>query len=223
MLLALDTATDVVTVAVCDATGVRGHRAGTGPRRHAEVLAPLVAGALADAGVRGPDLEAVWVGVGPGAYTGLRVGVATAQVLAAVWDVAVHGACSLDALAVQAVHEHPARCADGVLVVTDARRRQVFWARYSGAGVRLDGPTVDAPADVPYRTMPSVGSGALAHPELFPVALPPATPDAAWLARGALAGTICALVVQPLYLRRPDVTTGSRPKTVLQPAGPSHP
>ncbi len=220
VLLALDTATEVVTVAVHDGARVVAHRTGTGARRHAEALVPLVSAALVDAGVAGPRLEAIWVGVGPGAYTGLRVGLATAQALGVVWAVPVHGACSLDALAVQAVGEQPARCSDGVLVVTDARRRQVFWARYGPDGARVDGPAVDAPADVPHRELPSVGSGALAHPELFPSAMAPATPDASWLAQGVLEGIIGPEPPTPLYLRRPDVTVGSPPKAALPPGRP---
>jgi tRNA threonylcarbamoyl adenosine modification protein YeaZ len=226
VLLAWDTSTDVVTVALHDGTAVVGHRTGSGARRHAEVLTPLIASLLADAGIRGTDLDGLAVGVGPGAYTGLRVGLVTAEALALSWGIGVRGACSLDALAVQAVSESPRRYPDGLLVVTDARRRQVFWARYNADGARVSGPAVDAPnglsAAIPGTgTLPAVGSGAIAHRERFASTLEPTHPDAGWLAHGLAASTITALPVAPLYLRQPDVTTGSGPKSVLQTGRPS--
>lgn len=218
MLLAWDTSSDRVTVALHDGNRVVGHRTGVGARRHAEVLTPLVGQVLADAGVDGRDLAAIVVGVGPGAYTGLRVGLVTAQALGASWAVPVRGGCSLDVLAFQAVHEHERRCVDGLLVVTEGGRRQVFWARYTAQGVRVSGPTVSAPADVEHRGMPCVGSGALAHRELFPAALEPSHPDAGWLARGMVDGRIAEQPVAPLYLRQPDVTVAATVKPVLQPS-----
>jgi tRNA threonylcarbamoyl adenosine modification protein YeaZ len=203
VLLALDTATPAVSVALHDGSAVRVRRRGAPGRRHAEVLTPLVAEVLAEAGVAGPSLDAVVVGVGPGAYTGLRVGLATAAALGLAFDVPVHGACTLDALAAQAGLPGEA------LVVTDARRRQVFWGRYVD-GRRVTGPRVAAPHDVPGRGVPAVGGGALAHPDAFPRACGPEHPDAAWLAAGVLAGSIEVLPVEPVYLRQPDVTLAPR-------------
>lgn len=217
MLLAWDTSSDRVTVALHDGHRVVAHRTGLGARRHAEVLTPLVGQVLADAGVDGRDLRAIAVGVGPGAYTGLRVGLVTAQALAASWSVPLRGGCSLDMLAVQAVHEHERWCADGLLVVTEGGRRQVFWARYSPQGARVSGPVVSAPADVEHRGLPCFGSGARAHREIFPLALEPSHPDAGWLARGLLDGRIVEQPVAPLYLRQPDVTVTTAVKPVLQP------
>lgn len=223
MLLAWDTSTDVVTVALHDRTTVVGHRTGRGARRHAEVLTPLIASLLADAQMQGSDLDYLAVGVGPGAYTGLRVGLVTAEALGLAWGVPVRGACSLDALAAQAVAEHPHRYPDGLLVVTDARRRQVFWARYNVDGARVSGPAVDTPDAVAAQTsvgLPAVGSGAAAHRELFPSALEPTHPDAGWLAQGLTNGTVTPLPVVPLYLRQPDVTVPAGAKPVLQPGRP---
>lgn len=220
MLLALDTSTDVVTVAVHDGARVVAHRTGSGVRRHAEVLAPLVAQVLSGAELAGPDLGGIVVGVGPGAYTGLRVGLATAQALSLAWSVPVSGACGLDAMAVQTLHAHPARFPHGLLVVTDARRRQVFWARYTAGGQRVGGPAVGLAESVPSRELPAVGSGALAHPDQFAETLEPVMPDAGWLARGVLAGQVLAQPVAPVYLRQPDVTVAGRGKPVLQPGGP---
>ena len=220
VLLAFDTSTDVVTVALHDGTRVVGHRTGSGVRRHAEVLSPLAAEVLGGAGLSGSRLDGIGVGVGPGAYTGLRVGLVTAQALSVAWSVPARGACSLDAIAVQAFHEHPARFPHGFLVVTDARRRQVFWARYTAEGQRVAGPAVGRADSVPSRELPAVGSGALAHHDLFGETLEPAGPDAGWLARGLLDGSIPAQPVAPVYLRQPDVTVAGAAKPVLQPGAP---
>ena len=216
MLLGWDTSTDTVTVAVHDGSEIRSHRTGSATRRHAEVLTPLVADALAAAGVTGAELSGIVVGVGPGAYTGLRVGLVTAQTLGWTWHVEVHGVCSLDALAVQAVAEHPSRTRDGVVVVTDARRRQVFWARYDGAGRRVAGPHVAAPDTVATNGLPVVGSGARAHPALFPDGRERVTPDAGWMLRGVAGGVVTRGPVEPVYLRQPDVTVAAGAKQVLQ-------
>jgi tRNA threonylcarbamoyl adenosine modification protein YeaZ len=216
VLLAWDTATDVVTVAVHGEGQVLAHRTGTGTRRHAEVLTPLICDALGAVGARGHDLTEIVAGSGPGAYTGLRVGLVTAQALSLAWGIPAYGVCSLDALAVQAVREHPRRYPDGVLVVTDARRNQVFWARYDGSGSRRAGPSVSAPESVPGGDGPCVGSGALAHREIFPRALEPSRSDAGWLAAGVAAGVIARGPLLPLYLRQPDVTLPAGAKPVLQ-------
>jgi tRNA threonylcarbamoyl adenosine modification protein YeaZ len=220
MLLAWDTSTDEVTLALVDGGDVLGQRAGRGARRHAEVLAPLVGELLSAAGITGPDLDALVVGVGPGAYTGLRVGLVTAHALAWTWGVSAVGACSLDAVAVRAVTEHGATCSDGVRVVTDARRGQVFTAAYDGSGRRRSGPTVGDPASICDADVPVVGSGVLRYPQWCTSTLPDdrhADPDAAWLARGVAEGLIEQRDLTPLYLRQPDVTVGAGAKPVLQP------
>ena len=97
------------------------------------------------------------MGTGPATFTGLRVGLVTARTLAYAWAVPVEGVCSLDAIG--AVH---GTCT----VVTDARRREVYWARYDN-GVRLDGPAVAAPLDVPV-TGNVVGRGGPLYPDVFP-------------------------------------------------------
>ena len=82
------------------------------------------------------DLEAIVVGCGPGPFTGLRVGMATAAAYGHALGLPVHGVCSLDAIGIVA--------GGNLLVVTDARRREVYWARYRD-GVRVEGPAVAAP------------------------------------------------------------------------------
>ncbi len=104
------------------------------------LLTPNVIAAVADAGLTMADLDAVVVGCGPGPFTGLRVGMATAAAYGHALGVPVYGVCSLDAIGVLTTGD--------VLVVTDARRREVYWARYRD-GVRIDGPGVSAAADVP--------------------------------------------------------------------------
>ena len=144
-----------------DSIDVLAERVTVDARAHAEQLTPNVLAALADAGITVTDLDAVVVGCGPGPFTGLRVGMATAAAYGHALGIPVYGVCSLDAIGVDTAGE--------VLVVTDARRREVYWARYRD-GVRIDGPAVSAPADVP------TGAGAVAgspeHAALF--ALPPA-------------------------------------------------
>src|SRR5690606_32864393 len=111
------------------------------PRAHAELLADMVSRALGTADIAGADLDEIVVGTGPAPFTGLRVGLVTARTLAAVWQVELAGVCSLDALGAEA-RDH----GDEVTVVTDARRREVYWATYV-AGRRTAGPAVAAPAE----------------------------------------------------------------------------
>ncbi|MGB7504473.1 MAG: tRNA (adenosine(37)-N6)-threonylcarbamoyltransferase complex dimerization subunit type 1 TsaB, partial [Mycobacterium sp.] len=144
LVLAVDTATPAVTAGVVrldgDVVEVLAEQVTVDARAHAERLTPNIVGALRDAEVVVDQLDAVIVGCGPGPFTGLRVGMATAAAFGHALGVPVRGVCSLDAIAVGTVGE--------VLVVTDARRREVYWARYRD-GVRVDGPAVNAAADVP--------------------------------------------------------------------------
>jgi len=148
------------------------------------------------------------VGLGPGPFTGLRVGIATARVLASVVGVPLRGVCSLDVLAAQyAAHQPPG----SFVVATDARRKEVYWARYDAAGVRLEGPEVSSPDGVP--PLPTVGPGAQLYSDRLDAVLGPRVLDPGVLAaRGwqlADAGT------EPLYLRRPDAALPTRRKSVL--------
>ncbi|HEX2402620.1 MAG TPA: tRNA (adenosine(37)-N6)-threonylcarbamoyltransferase complex dimerization subunit type 1 TsaB [Mycobacterium sp.] len=183
MILAIDTSTPAVTagVAKLDGMEVLAERVTVDARAHAEQLTPNVLGALADAGLTVDDLGVVVVGCGPGPFTGLRVGMATAAAYGHALDIPVHGVCSLDAIGINTAGE--------ALVVTDARRREVYWARYRD-GVRVDGPAVNAPADVP---------GAAEALEL-----PPVYPRVAGLVRAVADWTAEPAPLVPLYLRRPD-------------------
>ena len=139
LVLAIDTSTPAVTAGVVADGHVLAERVTVDARAHAERITPNVLAAIADAGRSMADLNAVVVGCGPGPFTGLRVGMATAAAYGHALGIPVYGVCSLDAIGGQTTGE--------VLVVTDARRREVYWARYRD-GVRVDGPEVNAPADV---------------------------------------------------------------------------
>lgn len=207
LVLALDTAS-VVNVGL--ARGAQVLAVATVPDRmaHAEQLMPLVADVLARAGVRVADLDRIVVGLGPGPFTGLRVGVVTAQILGTVTGVGRHGVCSLDVLAAEYAATGPA---GEFLVATDARRREVYWAGYASDGTRLSGPAVDRPDAVPRR--PTIGPAV----DLYPDQLD-GVPGPRRLDPGVMAVQSSALPdagPEPLYLRRPDATEPSRPKSVL--------
>ncbi len=205
LVLAIDTATPAVTAGVLRVgreVTVLAERVTRDPRAHAESLTPNVLGALADSGVSMADLDAVVVGCGPGPFTGLRVGMATAAAYGHALDIPVFGVCTLDAIGLAAVGAAPG----DVLVVTDARRREVYWARYRD-GVRLGGPAVAAAADVPVDGVVAV-AGSPDHAALFglPV-VGPSVPGCAGLVAAVADLDAEPDPLVPLYLRRPDAKT----------------
>lgn len=211
MLLALDTASPTVTVAVADGAQVLAEERSSVALRHGEHLAPLITQVLTAAGLRPGDLSAIVVGVGPGPFTGLRVGLVTARTLGQVLEVPVYGACSLDVLALEAVDTGIVD--EPFVVATDARRKEVHWATYDAEGARLDEPAVDRPVEVA-TDLPVVGEGALLYPDAFPRAVGPTRPSAAWLARLVTEERAELFDPEPLYLRRPDAVANTRPKAV---------
>lgn len=230
LLLAVDTSGAGVAVALHDGRAVLAERFHADARHHAELLTPAISAVLSAADAGRADLTDVAVGVGPGPFTGLRVGIVTARVLALTLGVTVHGVCSLDALALDAAQEPGVRpaldAADGRFVVaTDARRREVFWAGYrtsgDGAVVREQGPDVGAAADVPLDGRPAVGRGAALYAAALGEPVPGAPLDVTGgaVARSAVraldAGT-GLLPVEPLYLRRPDAVAPGPRKRVLR-------
>ncbi len=222
LILAFDTATPAVTVALRDEHHLLAQESAVDSRHHGELLAPAIASVLAAAGVTVADLTAVAVGTGPGPYTGLRAGLVTAQVLGSALGLDVHGVCTLDIIAAQA---RSAASGREFLVATDARRREVYWARYSPAAERLSGPDVHLPAELP-AGYPIAGEGPVRYPELAQAGEPigPKYPDAASLAELAAAHLLAgrpASPAQPLYLRRPDAREPGRPKRVTPPAAPA--
>jgi tRNA threonylcarbamoyladenosine biosynthesis protein TsaB len=213
IVLAIDTATPAVTAGLVRRTGSRletlAERVSFDARGHAERLTPNVVDALAEAGLTFADVEAVVVGCGPGPFTGLRVGMATAAAYGHALDIPVYGVCSLDAIG--------GRTSGEVLVVTDARRREVYWARYLD-GTRVAGPAVDAPGDVAAGPARAV-AGSPEHTSLFD--LPRV--DEVYPTPAGLVGAVGdwdaeppALV--PLYLRRPDAKPVGEREPVGEPA-----
>ncbi|MCB0934416.1 MAG: tRNA (adenosine(37)-N6)-threonylcarbamoyltransferase complex dimerization subunit type 1 TsaB [Mycolicibacterium sp.] len=202
LVLAIDTATPAVTAAVVrrDDTGiaVAAQRVRVDARAHAELLTPNVLASVAEADLRMADLDAVVVGCGPGPFTGLRVGMATAAAYGHALGVPVHGVCSLDAIGVLTTGE--------VLVATDARRREVYWARYRD-GVRVEGPEVGAAADIAVGAADRVAGPPEVAAGFGLPGIEPHYPTAAGLvaAVGDWAAEPGPLL--PLYLRRPDAKT----------------
>ena len=225
LLLGLDTATPAVTVALHDGVHPLAQLVTVDAHRHAELLAPAIAKVIADAGAAQRDLTGIVAGVGPGPYTGLRVGLVTARVLGAALGIPVYGLCTLDAIAADVAGDvagfEGAGAGDGdFLVATDARRRELYWARYDGTGRRIVGPEVSKPAEIPVAGLPAAGEGPMLYPELLPRGLGPAYPAAATLCRIAVAALAAGdpgkvlLPPEPLYLRRPDVREPGTPKRV---------
>jgi tRNA threonylcarbamoyl adenosine modification protein YeaZ/ribosomal-protein-alanine acetyltransferase len=200
LILAIDTATPAVTAGVLADGEVLAQRINIDARGHDERITPNVLAALADAGLAMNDLHAVVVGCGPGPFTGLRVGMATAAAYGHALGIPVHGVCSLDAIGGQT--------AGAALVVTDARRRELYWARYRDR-VRVRGPAVAAAADVdpgPARVV----AGSPEHAALFD--LPrcgPAYPTPSGLVAAVTDWSASPRPLRPLYLRRPDAKAPS--------------
>jgi tRNA threonylcarbamoyl adenosine modification protein YeaZ len=215
-LLALDTATPAVTVALHDGTSVLASSNQVDARRHGELLLPAVDRVLAEAGTRLDAVTGVVVGVGPGPYTGLRVGLMTADTFGLALGVPVHGLCTLDALAYEAAGTD---IGGPFVVATDARRKEVYWARYEDPRTRVTEPAVDRPADLADAVagLPAVGAGAALYPDAFPDVRGPEHVSAAALAALAaerLAAGAELLPPRPLYLRRPDAQVPKNYKVV---------
>ena len=232
--MAFDTATPAVTVALRGDEGVLAEHTEIDARRHGELLAPAIEKVLADAGRARTDVTGIAVGVGPGPFTGLRVGLMTARALGDALEIPVYGVCTLDILAAAVVlagrgdgeAEEGAAAAGGVgeafAVATDARRREVYWAAYDLTGRRETEPGVDRPGEIAERLagLGVAGQGPQLYPEQFPDALDPALPSAAVLAE--LAARLLRerpdelLPPHPLYLRRPDAVEPTGHKSVTQ-------
>jgi tRNA threonylcarbamoyl adenosine modification protein YeaZ len=210
LVLALDTATPTLVAGLArwsldGGTEVLAERAVPSGTKHAELLTPAISGVLADAGLAMADVEAVVTGLGPGPFTGLRVGVVTAAAVADARGLPVVGVCSLDAIG-----------SGARTVVTDARRKEVYWAAYDASGARVDGPAVVRPEEL-QRLGPFVGDPRFVERLGAPVE--PADVTTAGLLRAAapqLADPSSAGPLLPLYLRRPDATPPTGIKAVSQ-------
>ena len=213
LVLAVDTATSAVTAGLARLPAVScpevlAERVTVNARAHGELLMPSVCEVMAIAGVGMRDLDAVVCGAGPGPFTGLRVGMVTAAALGDALSIPVYPVCSLDAIAYRAGAGSP------LLVVTDARRREVYWARYDGTGLRVDGPHVDRPENVPLAGTSRMAGGcdALGLP-----VVPPQHPDPGALvavAAAALRSQAPPAALTPWYLRRPDAVPPGPAKRV---------
>ncbi|MBV9023964.1 MAG: tRNA (adenosine(37)-N6)-threonylcarbamoyltransferase complex dimerization subunit type 1 TsaB [Streptomycetaceae bacterium] len=219
LLLAFDTATPAVTAAVHDGTTVLAESTSIDARRHGELLMPAVDCVLREAGAELDAVTGIVVGVGPGPYTGLRVGLVTAAAFGDALGIPVHGICTLDGLAYASGIDGP------FVVATDARRKEVYWAHYAGPRTRSSDPAVDRPGDIATQVagLPAVGAGAALYPEVFTDIRAPADQSA-----GALAALAAAKLAEgepfenegglpalPLYLRRPDAQVPAAYKAVL--------
>jgi tRNA threonylcarbamoyladenosine biosynthesis protein TsaB len=223
LTLAVDTATPQMSASIGDGEKLLASFRSLAGRRHGETLAPGVAFLCAAAGVALPDLEMVAVDAGPGLFTGLRVGLATAKALAAALGVKVQPFISTDVLAFP--HRHRDR---PVAAVVDARRHEVFWALYDSAGRRQGEPRVDAPdaaaAALLQRTdqgagLLVVGDGALRYRETLAAvpgaqiggeewAYPCADTVLAMAATHPADSALDPLTVTALYGRQADVRIG---------------
>ncbi|SOC49058.1 tRNA threonylcarbamoyl adenosine modification protein YeaZ [Blastococcus aggregatus] len=215
LVLALDTATPTLVAGVArwspEATEVLAERAVPSGTKHAELLTPAIRAALDDAGVALAEIDAVVTGLGPGPFTGLRVGIVTAAALADARGLPVVGVCSLDAVG-----------SGARTVVTDARRKEIYWAAYDAAGVCVEGPDVVRPAELG-RPGPFVGDPAFA--ERLGAEVVEAQVTTAGLLRAASAqladpalfdGPTPPAPLVPLYLRRPDAVPPTTIKAVTQ-------
>ncbi|PZS31931.1 MAG: tRNA (adenosine(37)-N6)-threonylcarbamoyltransferase complex dimerization subunit type 1 TsaB [Pseudonocardiales bacterium] len=226
LVLAIDTSTPAVTAAVGEvgdggAPALLAQRVTVDARRHGELLTPSIEAVLSESGCAPGDLAAVVAGVGPGPFTGLRIGLVSAAALADALGLPTYGVCSLDAIA-HAPAGMTARMPGGLLVATDARRREIYWAVYGPDGARLVDPSVSRPADVPVDgCVLARGAGAQLYADVLglPVEEPAHPPALALitLAAGRVSAGAPSEVLTPLYLRRPDATEPALAKPALGP------
>ena len=206
MLLAIDTSAGTGVAVVDRDRGIIAEGSEADTRRHAEVIGELIRLVLDDAGVPIAELSGVVAGMGPGPFTGLRVGIAAANTFALAAAKPVVRVVSHDGVA----WGHYASHGSGpLLVVTDARRREVYWSAYAGADeqglpIRVHGPALSRPDDLPqeYSTFTRV--------------------DAAEVSAGSLGLLAEGLFLhgrhfegpEPLYLRAPDAVVPGLQKRV---------
>jgi tRNA threonylcarbamoyl adenosine modification protein YeaZ len=244
-MLALDTSSVALSVALLWggeaepetvlSNGQHQLRARTGPMSqehtelagnlHGERLAPMIDELMGELDAVPKDLGAIAVGLGPGPFTGLRVGVVTAGAMGDALGVPTYGICSLDAIAWACPSD-----GNDLVVATDARRKQVYWRRYDAERVPTTDPDIAIPQELARslhgRVMRVAGAGAHLYAETFGafdlISYPP-DPDATKYPSAAGIGRLVyerALAgeppdeLTPLYLRRPDAKVPGKPKAV---------
>ena len=210
VILAIDTSAGTSVALVAHNGDVLATHDTLDTMRHAEVVGQAIMNVLADAGVMASEVRLVAGGVGPGPFTGLRVGLAAAVAFATARGIDLHPTVSHDAIAGGWFEQQGSGdLTIGLRVVTDARRKEVYWSDYagitSGIPVRLAGPAVAKPDDLP----PPVGEGSLNTVNAAAVS----AIQLALVAR-AEQGSGITRAFQPLYLRSPDVTLSQGPKRV---------
>lgn len=216
LALVIDTSTPAVSAGLVrvhpDRVELVAEQVAVDGRAHGELLAPAIAGVLA--GTRVAELTAIVVGLGPGPFTGLRVGLMTAATIGQASGRPTYGVCSLDAIG---------RDSQGdVLVATDARRKEIYWARYAD-GARISEPAVGRPAEVlamlAHTPTACLGDGALLYQDVLgqPAQPPryPALRALAELAADRVRTGAPSEQLTPLYLRRPDAVEPTVRKAVL--------
>jgi tRNA threonylcarbamoyl adenosine modification protein YeaZ len=215
LALGIDTSTPLVSVALVSGDGLVVRREELASNKHGEVLAAFIDEVLHDAGAVAADVGAVGVGLGPGPFTGLRVGIVTAAAMSDALDIPAYGVCSLDM--VDGTHD------GGALVVSDARRRQLYWAAYNSDGVRQEGPEIGFPQDVAEHVRGRVTEVAGPASTLYADAFAgfriaePCWPDTARIAvhaRSQCQSELSPEPLTPMYLRRPDAREPGPPKRV---------
>lgn len=176
-ILAIDTSASRTSVVIIENGEVVFSEFRDGAMSHGPALPELV-----QAAIKNREITQVLVGMGPGPYTGLRVGITFAQTFAWAQNIPIRGFCSLDAIAAQ-VNE------SDFIVTIDARRKEVYWARYTNR-IRVEGPAVDLPSAVADRGIKVIDS---------------LNPDPKFFVN------LSEEFTEPIYLRRPDaVATADR-------------
>ena len=215
LIVVVDSATPAITAALAEVTDadarLLARRVTVDARAHGELLAPAIEAVLQESGVRPRELGAVVAGVGPGPFTGLGVGLVTAAALADSLAIPAYGVGTLDAIGWATTGR--------VLVATDARRKEVYWAVYEN-GRPVTGPAVDKPASLDVEVDHAVGDGALHYASVLrvPVRDEPRYPPAEGLvalAAGRIRDKAPTEPLTPLYLRRPDAVEPGTRKAVL--------
>jgi len=204
VLLAIDTSAGTSVAVVDRDAGVLAELIETDTRRHAEVIGTMIRGALDEAGIAVTALSGVAIGMGPGPFTGLRVGIAAARAFALGIGRPVVPVVSHDAVAFGQI--------DPILIVTDARRREVYWSAYSGTDaeglpIRASGPGLSAP-DTLAEIVPDFASYRRLDAEIVSAASLGLVAELLYLHKRPFASS------EALYLRSPDVTMSSGPKRV---------
>lgn len=203
-VLAIDTSVGV-SVAILRSNGEVTQSQAVDHGMQGELTAELISKVVSDSGLKIEDITDVVVGVGPGPFTGLRVGLVTASVFAHAREIPIHGICSLDAIA----FDYAKPC----IVVTDARRKELYWARYEG--IRIGEPQVSKPEAIAsqFPDVDFVGPGANLYPDYV-------SGNVTELKAGSLAklfasGSAQLVDVSPMYLRKPDAVEPTSRKSVL--------